>query len=68
MSKFMSARPTQLLTIPSVLDGRVRSLRDNMSKQWSELLYNGLYFSPEAAFLQRKSIALPRLKASASQC
>lgn len=35
-----------------VLDGRVRSLRDNMSKQWSELLYNGLYFSPEAAFLQ----------------
>ncbi|GKT79718.1 argininosuccinate synthase [Colletotrichum tofieldiae] len=38
----------------SVLDGRVRSLRDQMSKQWSELLYNGLYFSPERAFLQRK--------------
>ncbi|GKT84292.1 argininosuccinate synthase [Colletotrichum tofieldiae] len=36
-----------------VLDGRVRSLRDQMSKQWSELLYNGLYFSPERAFLQR---------------
>ncbi|QPG94039.1 hypothetical protein C2857_004258 [Epichloe festucae Fl1] len=35
-----------------VLDGRVRSLRDNLSKQWSELLYNGLYFSPERAFLQ----------------
>ncbi|KAH6659335.1 argininosuccinate synthase [Truncatella angustata] len=35
-----------------VLDGRVRSLRDNMSKQWSELLYNGMYFSPERAFLQ----------------
>jgi len=39
-----------------VLDGRVRSLRDNLSKQWSELLYNGLYFSPERAFLQRQSI------------
>ncbi|KAH7162833.1 argininosuccinate synthase [Dactylonectria estremocensis] len=35
-----------------VLDGRVRSLRDNLSKQWTELLYNGLYFSPERAFLQ----------------
>ncbi|KAI8226033.1 Argininosuccinate synthase [Colletotrichum sp. SAR 10_99] len=35
-----------------VLDGRVRSLRDNLSKQWSELLYNGMYFSPERAFLQ----------------
>ncbi|RYP55057.1 hypothetical protein DL768_000373 [Monosporascus sp. mg162] len=35
-----------------VLDGRVRSLRDSLSKQWSELVYNGLYFSPEAAFLQ----------------
>ncbi|KAH6880076.1 argininosuccinate synthase [Thelonectria olida] len=35
-----------------VLDGRVRSLRDNLTKQWSELLYNGLYFSPERAFLQ----------------
>ncbi|KAF5507216.1 Argininosuccinate synthase [Colletotrichum aenigma] len=35
-----------------VLDGRVRSLRDSLSKQWSELLYNGMYFSPERAFLQ----------------
>ncbi|GKT49141.1 argininosuccinate synthase [Colletotrichum spaethianum] len=35
-----------------VLDGRVRSLRDNLSKQWAELLYNGMYFSPERAFLQ----------------
>ncbi|KAI0109350.1 argininosuccinate synthase [Hypoxylon sp. NC0597] len=35
-----------------VLDGRVRSLRDNLSKQWSELIYNGMYFSPERAFLQ----------------
>lgn len=38
----------------SVLDGRVRALRDNLSKQWSELLYNGMYFSPEREFLQRK--------------
>ncbi|KAF6798862.1 argininosuccinate synthase [Colletotrichum sojae] len=37
-----------------VLDGRVRALRDNLSKQWSELLYNGMYFSPEREFLQRK--------------
>ncbi|CCF33744.1 argininosuccinate synthase [Colletotrichum higginsianum] len=35
-----------------VMDGRLRSLRDNLSKQWSELLYNGMYFSPERAFLQ----------------
>ncbi|KAL3302737.1 argininosuccinate synthase [Colletotrichum asianum] len=35
-----------------VLDGAVRKLRDNLSKQWSELLYNGMYFSPERAFLQ----------------
>lgn len=35
-----------------VLDGRVRALRDLMSKQWSELLYNGMYFSPERALLQ----------------
>lgn len=39
----------------SVLDGRVRSLRDNLSKQWSELLYNGMYLSPEREFLQRTS-------------
>lgn len=43
-----------VLTPSRVLDGRVRSLRDNLSKQWSELLYNGLYFSPERAFLQRQ--------------
>ncbi|KAJ0343306.1 hypothetical protein COL922a_000035 [Colletotrichum nupharicola] len=35
-----------------VLDGAVRRLRDGLSKQWSELLYNGMYFSPERAFLQ----------------
>ncbi|OHE96017.1 argininosuccinate synthase [Colletotrichum orchidophilum] len=35
-----------------VMDGRVRALRDLLSKQWSELLYNGSYFSPEREFLQ----------------
>ncbi|RYP11142.1 hypothetical protein DL764_000213 [Monosporascus ibericus] len=44
-----------------VLDGRVRALRDNLSKQWSELVYNGLYFSPEAAFLQpARMLARPK--------
>ena len=42
----------------------MRSLRDNLSKQWSELLYNGYYFSPEREFLQRKSsLALPQSSA-----
>ncbi|KAJ0348323.1 hypothetical protein COL154_013760, partial [Colletotrichum chrysophilum] len=36
-----------------VLDGRVISLRNAMSQQWSELIYQGAYFSPERAFLQR---------------
>ncbi|CAI0650538.1 unnamed protein product [Colletotrichum noveboracense] len=35
-----------------VLDGRVISLRNTMSQQWSELVYQGAYFSPERAFLQ----------------
>uniref|UniRef100_L2GA55 Argininosuccinate synthase n=1 Tax=Colletotrichum fructicola (strain Nara gc5) TaxID=1213859 RepID=L2GA55_COLFN len=35
-----------------VLDGRVISLRNAMSQQWSELMYQGAYFSPERAFLQ----------------
>ncbi|TDZ29311.1 Argininosuccinate synthase [Colletotrichum spinosum] len=34
------------------LDGRLRSTRDTLAKQWSELLYAGLYYSPERAFLQ----------------
>ncbi|KAI8245434.1 Argininosuccinate synthase [Colletotrichum sp. SAR 10_99] len=37
-----------------VLDGRVISLRNTMSQQWSELIYQGAYFSPERAFLQRE--------------
>ncbi|KAF5527218.1 Argininosuccinate synthase [Colletotrichum aenigma] len=37
-----------------VLDGRVISLRNAMSQQWSELIYQGAYFSPERAFLQRE--------------
>ncbi|UQC87874.1 argininosuccinate synthase [Colletotrichum lupini] len=35
-----------------VLDGKVRAYRDLLSKQWSECLYNGSYFSPEREFLQ----------------
>ncbi|KAK2055935.1 arginosuccinate synthase [Colletotrichum caudatum] len=35
------------------LDGRLRAARDTLSKQWSQLLYNGLYYSPEREFLQR---------------
>ncbi|KAJ5004328.1 Argininosuccinate synthase [Colletotrichum sp. SAR 10_66] len=35
-----------------VLDGRVISLRNTMSQQWSEFIYQGAYFSPERAFLQ----------------
>ncbi|WDK21980.1 arginosuccinate synthase [Colletotrichum graminicola] len=34
------------------LDGRLRAARDTLSKQWSQLLYNGLYYSPEREFLQ----------------
>jgi len=36
-----------------VMDGRVRSLRDQfVTHNWSELLYNGLYFSPEREFVE----------------
>ena len=36
-----------------VMDGKVRSLRDQfVTHNWSELLYNGLYFSPEREFLE----------------
>ncbi|KAK7425736.1 argininosuccinate synthetase [Neonectria magnoliae] len=37
-----------------VLDGRVRSLRDNLSKQWPKLLYNGFCFSPEEHFCSQR--------------
>jgi len=35
-----------------VLDGKVRYFRDQFSLVWSELIYNGLYFSPEREFVQ----------------
>ncbi|KAL8935155.1 MAG: hypothetical protein Q9216_005563 [Gyalolechia sp. 2 TL-2023] len=36
-----------------VLDSRVRSLRDCfVTHNWTELIYNGLYFSPEREFLE----------------
>ncbi len=36
-----------------VMDGKVRSLRDQfVTHHWSELLYNGMYFSPEREFIE----------------
>ncbi|OAA65849.1 argininosuccinate synthase [Niveomyces insectorum RCEF 264] len=36
-----------------VMDGKVRSLRDQfVTHNWSELLYNGMYFSPEREFVE----------------
>jgi argininosuccinate synthase len=36
-----------------VLDGKVRSLRDQfVTHNWSEMLYNGMYFSPEREFVE----------------
>lgn len=36
-----------------VMDSKVRSLRDRfVSYEWSQCLYNGMYFSPEREFLQ----------------
>jgi len=36
-----------------VLDGAIRSLRDQfVTHNWSNLLYNGFYFSPEREFLE----------------
>lgn len=40
-----------------VLDSRVRSLRDrNVTNEWSQCLYNGMYFSPEREFLENSII------------
>ena len=40
-----------------VMDGRVRSLRDQfVTHNWSELLYNGLYFSPERDFIENSLV------------
>jgi argininosuccinate synthase len=40
-----------------VMDGKVRSLRDQfVTHHWSELLYNGLYFSPEREFIENSLV------------
>jgi len=40
-----------------VMDGRVRSLRDQfVTHHWTELLYCGLYFSPEREFIENSLI------------
>lgn len=40
-----------------VMDGKVRSLRDQfVTHNWSELLYNGLYFSPEREFIENSLV------------
>jgi len=40
-----------------VMDGKVRSLRDQfVTHSWSEILYNGLYFSPEREFVENSVI------------
>ncbi|MCJ1312537.1 hypothetical protein MMC25_006211 [Agyrium rufum] len=40
-----------------VMDGKVRSLRDQfVTHNWSELLYNGLYFSPEREFVENSLV------------
>ena len=39
------------------LDGQVRALRDQfVSFNWSRLLYNGLYFSPEREFIENSLV------------
>ncbi len=40
-----------------VMDGRVRSLRDQfVTHTWSELVYSGLWFSPEREFIENSLI------------
>ncbi|KKF92351.1 Argininosuccinate synthase [Ceratocystis platani] len=40
-----------------VMDGKVRSLRDQfVTHSWSEILYNGLYFSPEREFVENSLV------------
>ena len=40
-----------------VMDGKVRSLRDQfVTHSWSELVYNGLYFSPEREFVENSLV------------
>jgi len=36
-----------------VMDGKVRSLRDQfVTHHWSQLLYDGFYFSPEREYVE----------------
>ena len=43
------------------MDGKVRSLRDQfVTHHWSELLYNGLYFSPEREFVENSLVFCQR--------
>lgn len=40
-----------------VMDAQVRSLRDQfVTHKWSELLYNGMYFSPEREFVENSLV------------
>lgn len=40
-----------------VMDGKVRSLRDQfVTHHWSELLYTGHYFSPEREFIENSLV------------
>jgi len=40
-----------------VMDGKVRSLRDQfVTHSWSEILYNGLYFSPEREYVENSLV------------
>jgi argininosuccinate synthase len=40
-----------------VLDGQVRNLRDRfVTFEWSNLLYNGMYFSPEREFVENSLV------------
>ncbi|KAI9773115.1 MAG: hypothetical protein M1840_008236 [Geoglossum simile] len=40
-----------------VMDGRVRSLRDQfVTHSWTEILYNGLYFSPEREYVENSLV------------
>ncbi|KAF1808952.1 argininosuccinate synthase [Eremomyces bilateralis CBS 781.70] len=44
-----------------VMDGKVRSLRDQfVTHSWSEILYNGMYFSPEREFVENSLLFAQR--------
>merc|ERR1712000_696641 len=39
------------------MDSKVRIIRDRLSDDWAQCIYNGMYFTPEREFVQQ-SIAL----------